>query len=99
MAEEDPAIPAEPVVEGDAVELPFAVADEPIAVATSRPGPDPVSRLGNAAEAFATGHADTPAPSWQEPLMELAHEKPELVVAGAFAGGLLFAMILRRLGN
>ena len=46
MAEQEPVVPDEPVVEGDAVELPFAVADEPIAVATSRPGPDPVSRLG-----------------------------------------------------
>ena len=31
--------------------------------------------------------------------MELAGERPELVVGAAFAGGLLAAMILRRLGN
>ena len=31
--------------------------------------------------------------------MELANERPELVVGAAFAGGLLAAMILRRLGN
>ena len=31
--------------------------------------------------------------------MELADERPELVVAAAFAGGLLAAMILRRLGR
>jgi hypothetical protein len=99
MAEQDPVVPDAPVVEGDAVELPFAVADEPIAVATSRPGPDPVSRLGDTGEAFATGQASAAAPGWQEPLMELAQERPELLVAGAFTGGLLLAMILRRLGN
>jgi hypothetical protein len=31
--------------------------------------------------------------------MELAAERPEVVVGAAFAGGLLFAAILRRLGN
>jgi hypothetical protein len=98
MAEQEPAVPETPV-ESDAVELPFAMADEPIAVATARPGPDPVSRLGDSAEAFATGHADAAAPPWQEPLLELAQERPELVVAAAFTGGLLLAMILRRLGH
>jgi hypothetical protein len=31
--------------------------------------------------------------------MELANERPEFVVAAAFAGGVLAALILRRLGN
>jgi hypothetical protein len=102
--------PGEPVVEGEAVELPappetgddpmpFPVAAEPVAVVTPGPGPAPVTTLGDSGEAFASGHAAAPGPSWQEPVMELANERPELVVAAAFAGGILAAMILRRLGN
>lgn len=116
---------AEPVVEGEAVELPPV---EPAAPAYEPPVPltmqsDPVSppgasrpvgaveaggtvsggasaaSLGDAGDTFASGHAAAPGPSWQEPLMELADERPELVVAAAFAGGVLAAMILRRLGN
>ncbi len=124
MAEEEPAVHAEPAVEGEAVELPadapdagvfeppvpltvrqhapqampFPVAEETIAVATVGE-PDALTTLGNSAEAFASGHASAPGPSWQEPLMEIAEERPEFVVAAAFAGGLLAAMILRRLGN
>ncbi len=78
--------------------MPFPVAEEPVAVVT--PGePTRVSSLGDAGEAYASGHAAAPGPSWQEPVMELANERPELVVAAAFAGGVLAAMILRRLGN
>ncbi|MGH2942556.1 MAG: hypothetical protein ACRDLN_07275, partial [Solirubrobacteraceae bacterium] len=108
----------EPVVEGEAVELPadeaqpplyersapdpmpFPVAEEPVAVIT--PGssePTPATPLAGSAEAYASGHAAAPGPSWQEPVMELANERPELVVAAAFAGGVLAALILRRLGN
>lgn len=125
-----PAGPAdEPVVEGEAVELPpaepaapvyeppplppqqssasrepmpFPVAEQPVAVvesASRTAAGAPVTALGDSGEAFASGHAPAPAPSWQEPLMELADERPELVVAAAFAGGILAAMILRRLGN
>lgn len=116
---------AEPVFEGEAVELPpagpaaafgespapltrldplpFPVAEEPVAVAGSaaRPGSGgaPVTSLGATGEAFASGHATAPGPSWQEPLTELAGERPELVVGAAFAGGVLAAMILRRIGN
>jgi hypothetical protein len=113
----------EPVVEGEAIELPiehvpaqafepaaapamrqphdmpFPIADEPVAVVTADGEPPQVSSLGDAGEAYASGHAPTPGPSWQEPVMELANERPELVVAAAFAGGVLAAMILRRLGN
>ena len=78
--------------------MPFPVAEETIAVATAGE-PDALTTLGDSSEAFATGHAASPGPSWQEPLMELAEERPELVVGAAFAGGLLAAMILRRLGN
>ena len=79
--------------------MPFSAADQPVSVVTPGPGPAPVTTLGNSGEAFASGHAAGPAPSWQEPMRELADERPELVVAAAFVGGLLAAMILRRLGN
>jgi hypothetical protein len=116
VGEEPTASYEEPVVEGEAVELPadeapplyerptpdpmpFPVAEEPVAVVTpgaSEPAP---ATLGGSAEAYASGHAAAPGPSWQEPVMELANERPELVVAAAFAGGVLAALILRRLGN
>ncbi len=79
--------------------LPSPVAEQPISVVTPGPGPARVTTLGDSGEAFASGHAATPGPSWQEPVMDIANERPELVVAAAFAGGLLAAMILRRLGN
>lgn len=121
---------AEPVVEGEAVELPpvepaapvyeppvpltlqgsastpdpaAAAADQPVTAAGWAAGPGsggtPVTSLGDSGEAFASGHAAAPGPSWQEPLIELADERPELVVGAAFAGGILAAMILRRLGS
>jgi hypothetical protein len=100
----------EPVVEGEAVELPappttggdpmpFPVAGEPVAVVTPGAAPNPVTTLGDSGEAFASGHAAAPGPSWQEPVMEMANERPELVVAAAFVGGVLAALILRRLGS
>jgi hypothetical protein len=109
----------EPVVEGEAVELPspeparpiyepapptpdpmpFPVADEPVAVVTPGAGPAPVTSLGDSGEAFASGHAAAPGSSWQQPVMELARERPELAVAAAFAGGVVAALILRRLGS
>lgn len=125
----EPLIHAEPVVEGEAVELPAAepagpvyeppvpltlqgaaataaaipdpIAEQAVTVveSASGPRPAPVSSLADGGEAFASGHAAAPGPSWQEPLMELANERPEIVVGAAFAGGVLAAMILRRLGN
>lgn len=117
----------EPVVEGEAIELPsvgaaepelhqpvprtirqseprpepmpFPVAEQPVGVVTPGATDAPVTSLGESAEAFASGHAPAPGPSWQEPVMDLAHERPELVVGAAFAGGVLAAMILRRLAN
>lgn len=79
--------------------MPLPAAEQPVTVVTPGPGPAPVTTLGNSGEAFASGHAASPGPSWQEPVMELADERPELVVAAAFAGGVLAAMILRRLGS
>jgi hypothetical protein len=84
---------------GAAAPMPFPVAEQPVSVVAPGPGPAPVATLADAGEAFGSGHAAAPGPSWQEPIMELAHERPELVVAAAFAGGLLAAMILRRLGS
>jgi len=84
--------------------MPFRAAEQPVSVVAPGPGPAPVTTLSDAGEAFASGHAAAPraagsAPSWQEPMRELADERPELVVAAAFVGGLLAAMILRRLGS
>lgn len=117
----------EPVVEGEAVELPAAeppapefhqpvpltyrgaqpapdpmpypIADQPVGAVSSAGPAAAVSSLGDAGEAFASGHGAAPGPSWQEPVMQLADERPELVVAAAFAGGVLAALILRRLGS
>lgn len=101
--EPEPLIYAEPVVEGEAVELP------PVEPAAPVYEPDiPAAVQAHAAAPaepmpYANGHghaaAAAPGPSWQEPLMELADERPEVVVGAAFAGGVLAAMILRRLGN
>ena len=84
-----------------AASMPGAVADQPVTVvqSASGPRPAPVSSLAGSGEAFASGHAAAPGPSWQEPLMELTNERPEIVVGAAFAGGIIAAMILRRLGN
>ena len=38
-------------------------------------------------------------PSAQERVLALANERPETAVGAAFAGGLLLAMILKRLGR
>ena len=97
---DEPAAQPDPVAPTVERTQPAGPADEPVAVATPGPAPDPVTKLGESGEAYASGHAETPGgTSWQEPVMKLANERPELVVAAAFAGGLLAAMILRRLGN
>jgi hypothetical protein len=93
----DPPVPL--TVQQPQPKVPFPQAEQPATVITPGPGPDPVTTLGDSGEAFASGHAAAPGPSWQEPVMELANERPELVVAAAFAGGVLAALILRRLGN
>jgi hypothetical protein len=97
----------DPVVEGEAVELPpvpaavppLPVGDEPVAVVTSGPEPGRTAPLADAAPFYASGHAHGTAPSWPEPVMALAAERPEVVVGAAFAGGILLAAILRRLGS
>ena len=94
-----PAPAPEPEPAPAAAPVPFPAAEQPVSVAGAAPGPAPVTTLGNSGEAFASGHSAAPGPSWQEPVMELANERPELAVAAAFAGGVLAAMILRRLGS
>jgi hypothetical protein len=79
--------------------MPFPVAEEPVLVVTSDSDPAAVSPLSETGAAHASGHAPGTSPSWPEPVLELAAERPEVVVGAAFAGGLLLAMILRRLGN
>jgi hypothetical protein len=95
----DPAPAPAPAPGPAGAAMPFPVAEQPVSVVTPGSGPAPVTTLGNSGEAFASGHAAAPGPSWQEPVMELANERPELAVGAAFVGGLLAAMILRRLGS
>lgn len=99
VQQHDPAPPPQPAPGPAVAPMPFPVAEQPVSVVTPGPGPAPVTTLGNSGEAFASGHAAAPGPSWQEPAMKLANERPELAVGAAFAGGVLAAMILRRLGS
>jgi hypothetical protein len=78
---------------------PFPVAEEPVAVATAGSEAGGVAPLGEAAPFYAGGHAHGTAPSWPEPVMALASERPEAVVGAAFVGGILLAAIVRRLGS
>jgi hypothetical protein len=79
--------------------VPFPAAEEPVAVVAAGAGPEHVAPLGAAAETFASGHGPAPAPAWPDGVQELVAERPEVVVGAAFVGGILAAMILRRLGN
>lgn len=78
---------------------PFPGADEPVAVVAAGSEPAHVAPLGAAGEAFASGHGPAPAPAWPDGVQQLVAERPEVVVGAAFVGGILAAMILRRLGN
>ena len=78
---------------------PFPVAEEPVTVVSSGPDPGGVTPLAEAGPFYASGHAHGTAPSWPEPVLALAAERPEVVVGAAFAGGILLAAILRRLGS
>jgi hypothetical protein len=87
-----PAAPAPPP-------MPFPVAEEPVLVYSSGTDSPAVTPLAETGEAYASGHAPGTSPSWPEPVLQLANERPEVLVGAAFGGGLLLAMILRRLGN
>jgi hypothetical protein len=103
VAPRPPRAPGEPLPPPGAswapAPMPFPVAEEPVLVYTSGSESPAVTPLADTGEAYASGHAPGTSPSWPEPVMALAAEKPEVVVGAAFAGGLLLAMILRRLGN
>jgi len=101
--------PAEPAIEGVAVELPgevMPVAPVPMAPAPPLsaaapvvPPPSPSPAASPTAEAVGSafdGHAAEPP---MNPLGDIAAERPEILVGAAFAGGILAAMILRRLGS
>ena len=79
--------------------MPFPVAEEPVLVYTSGPESPAVTPLAETGEAYASGQAPGTSPSWPEPVLQHVDDRPEVLVGAAFAGGLLFAMILRRLGN
>ncbi|MEY2443295.1 MAG: hypothetical protein QOJ46_2721 [bacterium] len=102
--------PPEPAVDSDAVELPAASEPPvPLTIQHSTPRPDapppaanPIVDVSAAPGATAPsydGHAAEPPADPLQPVKVLAAERPELVVGAAFAGGILAAMILRRLGN
>lgn len=94
-----PPPPAAAYMPPPAAQMPFPVAEQPVRVASSDAGPGGATPLSDTGSAYASGHAAGTSPSWPEPVMQLATERPEVVVGAAFAGGLLFAAILRRLGN
>jgi hypothetical protein len=99
----------EPAVDSDAVELPAAERHVPITVEheparhdAPAPADNPIVDVSAAPGATAPsfdGHAAEPPADPLEPIKVLAAERPELAVGAAFAGGILAAMILRRLGN
>ena len=104
----------EPAVEGVAVELPGEAAPAPTPAAAPpvpvtihqppvhnapAPASNPIVDVSAAPGATAPsfdGHAAEPP---MNPLAGIAGDRPELLVGAAFAGGILAAMILRRLGN
>lgn len=96
---------AEPVVEGEAVELPAAEPPAPEfhqPVPLSYRGAQPAPAAMPCPAGAQPAPAAMPFPAGEQPVaavMELARERPEVVVAAAFAGGVLAALILRRLGN
>jgi hypothetical protein len=111
---EPPAAEAEPVVEGSAIELPYEppVAATPLASAagpaTAQPhpiDPEPVVSVADGSPhpepGLIPGDSDVRSGqggAWPDPAFDLA-ERPEILVGAAFAGGILLALILRRLGH
>jgi hypothetical protein len=113
---------AEPVVEGEAVELPYEppVAESRAAAPEPEPAyqppapepipayqppaphhfePDPAPRLADSISHHEPGIAPgSKGGAWPEPAFDLA-ERPEILVGAAFGGGLLLALIIRRLGH
>lgn len=95
------AVAPQPAESGDRAEAssgaPVAATVDPEAAvqASDEEGTGPaVDRPAPALDA-AAATPDRPEPASSSP----ADERPELLVAGAFAGGLLLAVVLRRLGS
>jgi hypothetical protein len=104
-----------PVVDSEAVELTgSAPAPEPAARPVPvtihepahhdapAPASNPIVDVSGAPGATAPsydGHAAEPPADPLQPVRALVAERPELAVGAAFAGGIVAAMILRRLGN
>jgi len=90
------------VVDGDAVELPShpaADAAQSPASASATPvyEPEPYAARAYASTSAPAGPAGS-ASSRSDAGIDLA-ERPEILVGAAFGGGLLLALILRRLGR
>jgi hypothetical protein len=85
---------ADPVAEAvEPAPEPVAVEPEPEPVAAA-PEPEP--------EPVAFEPEPEPAPAWEAGLSgsgEALAERPEILAGAAFAGGLAFALILKRLGR
>ena len=106
---------ADSVVEGEAVELtgsaaapepsarpvPLTIHDEPARPGAPSPAANPIVDVSAAPTTAPSydGHAAEPPADPLEPVRALVAERPEVAVGAAFAGGILAAMILRRLGN
>lgn len=115
VVEADP-VGSDPVVEGEAVELPYeapvmpdpvpaapTAAYEPPAPVYTPPAPhpvepDPAARLADSTPHHEPGINPGRGGAWPEPAFDLA-ERPEILVGAAFGGGIILALILRRLGN
>lgn len=106
---------ASQVVEGEAVELtgsaaasepsarpvPLTIRDTPALSDPPAPAANPIVDVSAAPTTAPSydGHAAAPPADPLEPVRALVAERPEVAVGAAFAGGILAAMILRRLGN
>ncbi len=81
------------------------MSDEPTQIPVDAPAPDSAERVDIVAPE-PQGEA-TSEPAYTPPeaddggfaMPEIAEERPELVVAGAFAGAFLFAKLLQRIGG
>jgi hypothetical protein len=109
MSDDTPSDRDDDAVDSSAVELPAPAPPVPLTIHQSPARPDapapaasPIVDVSGAPSATAPsydGHAAAPPADPLEPVRALAVERPEIVVGAAFAGGVLAAMILRRLGN